>query len=94
VVKPESGLSIWPRPPLAPCGCRTSAGTKQRVNFYGPSGFFLTAALGIGGAIVATFLGRALGLYHAGEGAGFIGATIGAVILLVLYHFIAKKPPP
>ncbi|HUL93842.1 MAG TPA: GlsB/YeaQ/YmgE family stress response membrane protein [Burkholderiales bacterium] len=60
----------------------------------GPSGFFLTAALGIGGAIVATFLGRALGLYHAGEGAGFIGATIGAVILLVLYHFIAKKPPP
>ena len=48
-----------------------------------PSGFILTVALGIAGSLVATYLGQALGWYRAGEGAGFIGAVVGAIILLV-----------
>ena len=46
-----------------------------------PSGFILTTILGVVGAFVATFLGQALGWYRAGEGAGLIGATVGAVIV-------------
>jgi uncharacterized membrane protein YeaQ/YmgE (transglycosylase-associated protein family) len=57
----------------------------------GPSGFFLTAALGIAGSIGATYIGQAMGWYQAGEGAGFFGALIGAVILLIGYHLIARK---
>jgi uncharacterized membrane protein YeaQ/YmgE (transglycosylase-associated protein family) len=57
----------------------------------GPGGFFLTAALGIGGSLAATFLGRAAGLYATGQSAGFIGAIIGAVVLLLGYHLVAKK---
>ena len=56
-----------------------------------PSGFILTAALGIGGSLVATYLGQALGWYSAGEGAGFIGAVVGAIILLVVWGFLAPK---
>jgi uncharacterized membrane protein YeaQ/YmgE (transglycosylase-associated protein family) len=50
-----------------------------------PSGFILTTLLGIVGAFVATFLGEALGWYSAGEGAGLIGATVGAIIVLVVW---------
>lgn len=57
----------------------------------GPSGFFLTSALGIGGSIAATYGGHALGFYKAGEGAGFVGAIVGAIVLLVAYHFISKN---
>ena len=56
-----------------------------------PSGFFITAAIGIGGSLLATFLGRALGFYSPGEPAGFIGAVIGAVILLVIYHVVTRN---
>ncbi|MEO8155253.1 MAG: GlsB/YeaQ/YmgE family stress response membrane protein [Rhizobacter sp.] len=56
-----------------------------------PSGFFITAALGIGGSLAATYLGQALGLYQAGQSAGFIGAVIGAIVLLVIYHLVTKK---
>ena len=56
-----------------------------------PSGFILTTILGIVGAFVATFLGQALGLYRPGEGAGFIGAVIGAVIVLFVWGIFAKK---
>jgi uncharacterized membrane protein YeaQ/YmgE (transglycosylase-associated protein family) len=56
-----------------------------------PSGFFITAAIGIAGSIIATFLGRAMGWYAAGQSAGFIGALVGAIILLVIYHMIAKR---
>jgi uncharacterized membrane protein YeaQ/YmgE (transglycosylase-associated protein family) len=56
-----------------------------------PSGFFITAAIGIAGSIIATFLGRAMGWYAAGQSAGFIGALVGAIILLVIYHTIAKR---
>ncbi len=58
-----------------------------------PSGFILTTILGIVGAFVATFLGQALGFYSPGEGAGFIGAVIGAVIVLFVWGIFAKKNP-
>jgi uncharacterized membrane protein YeaQ/YmgE (transglycosylase-associated protein family) len=50
-----------------------------------PSGFILTAALGIAGSFVATYLGQALGWYRAGDGAGFIGAVVGAIIVLAAW---------
>ena len=54
-----------------------------------PSGFILTTILGIVGAFVATYLGQALGWYRADEGAGFIGAIVGAVLVLFIYGLIA-----
>ena len=56
-----------------------------------PSGFILTSALGIVGSLVATYLGQAIGWYRAGEGAGFIGAVVGAIIVLVVWGFLAPK---
>ena len=56
-----------------------------------PSGFIMTAVLGIVGAVVATYLGQALGWYAPGEGAGFIGAVVGAVIVLLVWGFFAKR---
>jgi uncharacterized membrane protein YeaQ/YmgE (transglycosylase-associated protein family) len=56
-----------------------------------PSGFIMTTILGVVGSIVASYLGQALGWYKAGEGAGFIGAVVGAIILLVIYGFFAGK---
>lgn len=57
-----------------------------------PGGFIITIVLGIVGAVVATFLGRAIGWYDEGESAGFIGAIVGAVILLALYRlFLGKR---
>ncbi len=57
----------------------------------GPSGLLLTTALGIGGAFAATHFGRAMDLYTADQSAGFIGALIGAVVLLFSYHLVAKR---
>jgi uncharacterized membrane protein YeaQ/YmgE (transglycosylase-associated protein family) len=56
-----------------------------------PQGFILTTVLGIVGAIVATYLGQALGWYHAGEKAGFIGAILGAVLILLVWGFIERR---
>ena len=56
-----------------------------------PGGFFITAAIGIVGSIVATYLGQALGWYRAGEPAGFIGSLVGAIILLVVYHMVRGR---
>ena len=56
-----------------------------------PSGFILTTILGIVGAIVATYLGQSLGWYGPGEGAGLIGAAIGAIIVLVVWGFVRKR---
>jgi uncharacterized membrane protein YeaQ/YmgE (transglycosylase-associated protein family) len=56
-----------------------------------PSGFFITSALGIAGSLLATFGGQALGLYTAGEPAGFIGSLVGAIILLVIYHLVRRN---
>jgi uncharacterized membrane protein YeaQ/YmgE (transglycosylase-associated protein family) len=56
-----------------------------------PGGFVVTILLGIGGALLAGFLGKLLGIYQEGEGAGFIAATVGAVILLFIYRKVKKR---
>ncbi len=54
-------------------------------------GFFVTALLGMGGALVATLLGRALGLYGPNQGAGFIASVIGAILVLFVYRSLRKR---
>jgi uncharacterized membrane protein YeaQ/YmgE (transglycosylase-associated protein family) len=56
-----------------------------------PAGFILTTILGIVGAFVATFLGQAIGWYGPNQGAGFIGAIVGAVVVLFIYGMIAGR---
>lgn len=56
-----------------------------------PMGWIMTIVLGIVGSLVATYGGQAVGIYRAGEGAGFIGAVIGAVIVLLIYGMVSKK---
>jgi len=51
-----------------------------------PQGFILTTLLGIAGAFVATFLGQMVGWYRADQGAGFIAATLGALIVLFIWN--------
>ena len=51
-----------------------------------PGGFIVTMLLGVAGSLVATFLGRALGWYAPGQGAGFIASVLGAVLLLWIYR--------
>ena len=53
-------------------------------------GFIVTALLGIVGAVVATFLGQAMGIYAAGQSAGFIGAVFGAVVVLFIYGLVTR----
>jgi uncharacterized membrane protein YeaQ/YmgE (transglycosylase-associated protein family) len=60
-------------------------------NKYEPKGFILTTLLGIVGAFVATYLGQAVGWYKAGQEAGFIGAVVGAIIVLVVWGLIAPR---
>lgn len=64
---------------------------KFVIHGPGPTGFFMTAVLGIAGSLLATFGGRALGWYAVGQSAGFIGAFVGAVILLLIYHLIVRR---
>ena len=56
-----------------------------------PSGFILTTILGIIGAFVATWLGQAMGWYGPNEGAGLIGAVVGAIIVLVVWGMVASR---
>ena len=56
-----------------------------------PSGFILTTILGIVGAFLATYLGQSLGWYRADEGAGFIGAVVGAIIILALWGMMSGR---
>ncbi len=56
-----------------------------------PSGFVLTTILGIIGAFVASYLGQSLGWYGPGEGAGLIGAAVGAVIVLAVWGFVRRR---
>jgi uncharacterized membrane protein YeaQ/YmgE (transglycosylase-associated protein family) len=55
-----------------------------------PGGFIITTLLGIVGAVVGGFLGRTLGLYGPGEPAGFLMATLGAVVLLFIYRLLRR----
>ena len=54
-------------------------------------GILFTSLLGIAGAFAATFIGRALGLYEPGEAAGFVGAVIGAILVLVVVGMVRGK---
>lgn len=56
-----------------------------------PAGFLLTIALGIAGAFLATFIGQAVGWYRADQGAGFIGAIVGAMIVLFIWNRVAAS---
>lgn len=59
-----------------------------------PGGFIVTILLGIAGSWLAGVLGRSLGWYQPGEGAGLIGSTVGALLILFIYHrFAARRTP-
>jgi uncharacterized membrane protein YeaQ/YmgE (transglycosylase-associated protein family) len=65
------------------------AGVVARLISPGPNkprGFVLTTVLGVGGALLATFVGQAAGLYRLNQGAGFIGATVGALVILFIWN--------
>ena len=57
-----------------------------------PGGIIITMLLGIAGSLLAGFLGRALGWYEAGQGAGLIMSVIGAILLLAIYRMVKKSP--
>ena len=59
-----------------------------------PGGFIITAVLGIVGAVVGGFLGRAIGWYGPNDPVGFVMAVLGAIVLLVVYRLIARRPRP
>jgi uncharacterized membrane protein YeaQ/YmgE (transglycosylase-associated protein family) len=71
------------------------AGIIARVVSPGPnnpSGFILTTVLGIAGAFLATFIGQTIGWYRLDQGAGWIGATVGALIVLFIwYRLVAHR---
>ncbi len=56
-----------------------------------PTGFILTIVLGVAGAFLATFIGQAIGHYSPGQGAGFITATIGALIVLFIWNRLVAR---
>ena len=56
-----------------------------------PKGFILTVVLGIAGAFVATFIGQAIGWYGSSQGAGFITATIGALVVLFIWNRLVAR---
>ena len=56
-----------------------------------PGGFIVTMLIGIAGSFLATYIGRALGWYQEGQGAGFIMSVLGAIVLLALYHMVRRK---
>jgi uncharacterized membrane protein YeaQ/YmgE (transglycosylase-associated protein family) len=56
-----------------------------------PGGILITMALGIVGAVVGGFVGRAMGLYGPNEAAGFLMSLLGAVVLLIIYRLVARR---
>lgn len=56
-----------------------------------PAGFILTTLLGIAGAFVATWIGQMVGWYRADQGAGLIGATVGAIVVLFIWHRLVSS---
>jgi len=57
-----------------------------------PGGFIVTVLLGIAGALLGGFLGRAAGWYREGDPVGFVMAVMGSIVLLVLYRLVARRP--
>lgn len=58
-----------------------------------PGGFIVTTLIGIAGAFLGTFVGRALGLYQPGEAAGWIMSVVGAILLLLIYRLVVGRRP-
>lgn len=56
-----------------------------------PTGFILTVVLGIAGSFLATFIGQTLGWYRADQGAGFITATVGAIVVLFIWNRLVAR---
>ena len=56
-----------------------------------PGGFIVTILLGIAGSFVASYIGQQLGWYREGQPAGFIGAILGAILLLIVYRLIVRR---
>lgn len=59
-----------------------------------PGGCIITMLLGIAGALVARYLGQSLGLYGPGQSAGLVGATVGAILILLVYRLVRGKKLP
>jgi uncharacterized membrane protein YeaQ/YmgE (transglycosylase-associated protein family) len=57
-----------------------------------PGGMIVTMLLGLAGSLLAGFLGRTLGWYEAGEGAGLVMSVVGAILLLAVYRLVKKSP--
>jgi uncharacterized membrane protein YeaQ/YmgE (transglycosylase-associated protein family) len=57
-----------------------------------PGGFIVTTLLGIGGSLLASFLGRAMGWYPASGAAAFVASVLGAILLLVIYRLLRHTP--
>jgi uncharacterized membrane protein YeaQ/YmgE (transglycosylase-associated protein family) len=68
------------------------AGAIAKFFVHGPGGFIVTTLLGVVGAIFASWLGQRIGWYAPGHNAGFIGAIVGAVLILVIYRAIVGGP--
>jgi len=76
-------------------GLIVGAVAKLLVPGRDPGGWIITILLGIAGAIVGTWLGRMLGFYSSGQGAGWIASIVGAVLLLLLYRaFVGRRRSP
>jgi uncharacterized membrane protein YeaQ/YmgE (transglycosylase-associated protein family) len=56
-----------------------------------PGGLIITVLLGIAGSLIATYLGHLIGWYQAGQSAGFIGAIVGSILILLIYRLIKRK---
>jgi uncharacterized membrane protein YeaQ/YmgE (transglycosylase-associated protein family) len=56
-----------------------------------PSGCLVTMLIGIAGAVLAGFIGQSVGWYSPGEGAGFLAAIVGAVVILLIYRAVARR---
>ncbi|EPF81725.1 GlsB/YeaQ/YmgE family stress response membrane protein [Acinetobacter rudis] len=69
------------------------AGLIARAIYPGNNnaGFIVTTLLGIAGSVIATYGGRFLGIYAENSSAGFIASIVGAVVILLLYHFFTKR---
>jgi uncharacterized membrane protein YeaQ/YmgE (transglycosylase-associated protein family) len=59
--------------------------------FWHPAPFILTTVIGIVGAFLATFIGQAVGWYRLDQGAGIIGAVVGAVVVLFVWHRLVSR---
>ena len=74
-------------------GLAVGAVAKLLMPGRDPGGFIVTIVLGIAGAFVAGYLGRAIGWYGPGQAAGFIASVLGAMLLLLVYRMVVGRPP-